>query len=104
MSKAASSSELIVTSFRLPFVTTRRDNGTIGRTESRDEWARSLAHVVTESQGQWVGWAGSVLQKGQPIPGPDPEDTSPTAALTSQQASWESFPGHDRSVTGTNGI
>ncbi|XP_023330996.1 alpha,alpha-trehalose-phosphate synthase [UDP-forming] [Eurytemora carolleeae] len=85
MSKAASSSELIVTSFRLPFVTTRRDNGTIGRTESRDEWARSLAHVVTESQGQWVGWAGSVLQRGQPIPGPDPEDTSPTAALTSQQ-------------------
>ena len=39
-------SELIVTSFRLPFVTTRREDGTVGRTESRDEWARSLAHVV----------------------------------------------------------
>ena len=89
MSKAASSSELIVTSFRLPFVTTRQENGSIGRTESRDEWARSLAHVVTESKGQWVGWPGSLLKRGQPIPGSDPADDSPTAALTSDQVQWK---------------
>ena len=31
------------------------------REESRDEWARSLAHLVRETGGQWVGWAGSDL-------------------------------------------
>ena len=31
------------------------------REESRDEWARSLGHLVRESSGQWVGWAGSDL-------------------------------------------
>ncbi len=79
------SSEIIVTSFRLPFSTARRDNGSIGRSESRDEWARSLAHVVTQSRGQWVGWAGIALQQGQPVPGPDQGDSSPTANLTSAQ-------------------
>ncbi len=81
----SSSSEIIVTSFRLPFSTARRDNGSIGRSESRDEWARSLAHVVTQSRGQWVGWAGIALQQGQPVPGPDQGDSSPTANLTSAQ-------------------
>ena len=83
----AATSEIIVTSFRLPFGTARRDNGLIGRSESRDEWARSLAHVVTQSRGQWVGWAGAALQKGQPLPGPDPGDSSPTASLTVGQVS-----------------
>ena len=32
---SSGSSELIVTSFRLPFVAVRKENGTIGRTESR---------------------------------------------------------------------
>ncbi len=82
---AARNPEIIVTSFRLPFGTVRRDNGTVGRSESRDEWARSLAHVVTQSRGQWVGWAGIALQRGQPVPSPDPGDTSPTAHLTASQ-------------------
>jgi len=76
-------SELIVASFRLPFVTQRKPNGSTGRLESRDEWARSLAHVVrTSTTGQWVGWAGSALGKGQPVPAPDQSDTN---ALISSQ-------------------
>jgi len=81
----SSSSSLIVTTFRLPFVTFRKENGSIGRTESRDEWARSLAHIVSQSGGQWVGWPGLALQKGQSVPGPEQGDSSPTARLSGAQ-------------------
>ena len=33
------------------------------REESRDEWARSVAHLVRETAGQWVGWAGCELSE-----------------------------------------
>jgi len=86
MASASSSSQLIVTSFRLPFVTQRQEDGSIGRSESTDEWARSLAQVVTESAGQWVGWPGVALGKGQSVPNPSPNDlSSPTCQLTGQQ-------------------
>ena len=58
-----SSSRLIVVSFRLPFVTYRKDNGQVGRTESRDEMMRAISHVVLQSEGEWVGWPGLALQK-----------------------------------------
>ena len=77
---------MIVTTFRLPFVTFRKENGSVGRTESRDEWARSLAHIVSQSGGQWVGWPGLALQKGQPVPDPEQGDSSPTARLSGAQA------------------
>ena len=62
---------LIVTSLRLPFVIKRKcgeeggegGEGEVVREESRDEWARSVAHLVRESGGQWVGWAGSALSE-----------------------------------------
>ena len=74
----SSSSSLIVTTFRLPFVTFRKENGSVGRTESRDEWV----HIVSQSGGQWVGWPGLALQKGQSVPDPEQGDSSPTAPLS----------------------
>ena len=61
---------LIVTSLRLPFVIKRRSGVEGGerevvREESRDEWARSVAHLVREAGGQWVGWAGSALSEAE---------------------------------------
>ena len=35
------------------------------REESRDEWARSVAHLVRETGGQWVGWPGSDLSPAE---------------------------------------
>ena len=63
---------LILTSLRLPFVIKRRSRlggeeeggeGEVVREESQDEWARSVAHLVRETGGQWVGWAGSALSE-----------------------------------------
>ena len=59
-----SKSRLIVVSLRLPFVVTRRDDGTIGRTESRDEMYRTMSHVVLRSKGsKWIGNPGISYQK-----------------------------------------
>jgi len=85
MSRPQGTQSLIVTTFRLPFGTHRTDTGAVARTESRDEWARSLAHVVLSSGGRWVGWPGLALQKNQPVPPPQQGDTSPTAKLTGDQ-------------------
>jgi len=80
------SNSLIVTTLRLPFVTHRKEGGGVGRTESRDEWSRNLAHIVAESGGQWVGWPGPALQKGQQVPEADSADSSsPTAKLSRDQ-------------------
>ena len=55
---------LIVVSLRLPFVAKRRDDGTIGRTESRDEMMRTVSHVVLKSKGsKWIGHPGLSLRK-----------------------------------------
>ena len=32
-----------------------QDDGSVGRLESRDEWARSLGLIVQETGGHWVG-------------------------------------------------
>ena len=68
---------LIVTSLRLPFLTHLSNEageageaGEVVREESRDEWARSVAHLVSEAGGQWVGWAGPALAPGQSVPPP----------------------------------
>ena len=66
---------LIVTSLRLPFVIKRKsgeegEDGEVVREESRDEWARSVAHLVRETGGQWVGWAGPALSSGDSLPPP----------------------------------
>ena len=106
MGRPQGSQSLIVTTFRLPFTTHKKVKGdgndgdagdgdevhgngddeqegeAVGRTESRDEWARSnqskmqnasettmttlmirsLAHVVSSSGGRWVGWPGTGLK------------------------------------------
>jgi len=63
---------LIVTSLRLPFVTRLATGGEaeVVREESRDEWARSVAHLVSETGGQWVGWAGPALASAHSLPPP----------------------------------
>ena len=59
-----SKSRLILVSLRLPFVVTRKDDGTIGRTESRDEMYRTMSHVVLQSKGsKWIGNPGTSYQK-----------------------------------------
>ena len=59
-----SKSRLIVVSLRLPFVVSRKDDGTIGRTESRDEMYRTMSHVVLRSKGsKWIGNPGTAYQK-----------------------------------------
>ena len=35
-----------------------QEDGSLGRRESRDEWARSLSLMVSEAGGHWVGWPG----------------------------------------------
>jgi len=74
MTENTGNSSLIVTSLRLPFVTYQKENdGTVGRMESKDEWARSLAHIVSDSGGHWVGWAGPGLAVGDSVPLGDDE-------------------------------
>ena len=59
-----SKSRLILVSLRLPFVVTRKDDGTIGRTESRDEMYQTMSHVVLQSKGsKWIGNPGTSYQK-----------------------------------------
>ena len=59
-----SKSRLIVVSLRLPFVVNRKDDGTIGRTESRDEMYRTMSHVVLRSKkSKWIGNPGASYQK-----------------------------------------
>ena len=57
-------SRLIVVSLRLPFVMRRKDDGRIGRTESRDEMMRTVSHVVQRSKrSKWIGHPGLSYQK-----------------------------------------
>merc|ERR1719447_1456443 len=85
MARPQGSQSLIVTTFRLPFTTHKNEGEAVGRTESRDEWARSLAHVVISSGGRWVGWPGAGVQEGEEVPEPQAGDKSPTARLTADQ-------------------
>ena len=64
-----SKSRLIVVSLRLPFVVSRKDDGTIGRTESRDEMYRTMSHVVLQSKkSKWIGNPGASYQKVSLLP------------------------------------
>ena len=64
-----SKSRLIVVSLRLPFVVNRKDDGTIGRTESRDEMYRTMSHVVLRSKkSKWIGNPGASYQKVSLLP------------------------------------
>ena len=38
-----------------------QEDGSLGRQESRDEWARSLSLMVSEAGGHWVGWPGIII-------------------------------------------
>lgn len=44
-----------------------------------------MAPVVVEKDGLWIGWAGVNLKNGEQIPESDPNDTTPTAGLRSNQ-------------------
>ena len=64
-----SKSRLIVVSLRLPFVVSRKDDGTIGRTESRDEMYRTMSHVVLQcKKSKWIGNPGASYQKVSLLP------------------------------------
>ena len=57
----------------------------MGRRESRDEWARSLAHIVCDTGGQWVGWPGAGLPHGQAVPRAEGGGHGATARLGGDQ-------------------
>ena len=77
---------MIVTSLRLPFLTRLEGEARVVE-ESRDEWARSVTHLVRQTGGQLVGWAGPALAPGDslsPPPGTGLEEDQVIPVFLSQ--------------------
>jgi trehalose 6-phosphate synthase/phosphatase len=75
---------LIVVSNRLPFVLTRKEDGTLYRKFSAGGLVTAVAPVVVRCGGVWVGWPGIFLEENEAEP-IIPESEDEKAALLSQQ-------------------
>jgi len=86
MSETCELGKLIIVSNRLPFI--------LIKNELTQKWERkasagglvtAVAPVVVQRHGLWICWAGVNLENGEKVPEADPNDTTPTAGLRSNQ-------------------